>query len=57
VAAAVVELPLVPLPLVPEEPLAVGDPPAGRSAAPPDLPAALPDVAAPGVLAAVFSLT
>jgi len=67
-AAAVVELdapdesalPLMPLEallLAPEEPLAGGDAPAGRSAAPPDLPAALPEVAEPGVLAAVFSFT
>ena len=50
-------MPLEALPLVPEEPLAGGDPPAGRSAAPPDVPAALPEVGEPGVLAAVFIFT
>jgi hypothetical protein len=53
-------LPLGALPLVllvPEDPLAGGAPPAGRSAAPPVAPAALPAVGAPGVLAAVFSFT
>jgi hypothetical protein len=45
-------MPLEALPLVP---VAGGDPPAGRSDAPPDAPAELPDVAEPGVLAAVFN--